>query len=434
MDELKALSYFSSLSHISRQIAAQEKSLIKYLGNKWDEYTPEQQEELLDDLCVPDYIREVQPPCADDESDGVPPCWPTLKLPSGEKIIVDENDIWTWRDEHSGPFSWKSKSQQDLTLLDFEPENLAKPLTKGRKSESEEHEQPPVNPCQRPFLSSANTWTQVVLTEYAERTTEPVTPVQTPTHAASPVESPCEEVNPAFEGSCENLSPTASPSHTTTPATDAEIQEEKSSAQGQGDIELEADVHAPKGKSSKGRKSPSPKKILRSGSFKKEGKGKTSEDTGHQLLIAEVQEEGRNAFSNPALESEAEWSNFVGQTTTDASVPSSRVATGHTRAPSSDSRSNKSAEDWQPPVSEPVAMVMDRGGGRGGNESVESTPDHMTQLLKPSEAVVKAMETEEVLYVVKDGAGISVSTDKAVTGSTSSLDIPKTGFDFLDDW
>lgn len=95
MDELQALSYFSSLTHISRKIALQEKSLIKYLGNKWTEYSPEEKEEILDDLCVPHFIRDEQPPVADDE-DGIGrpvSCWPTLKLPSGEKIIVDENDV-----------------------------------------------------------------------------------------------------------------------------------------------------------------------------------------------------------------------------------------------------------------------------------------------------------------------------------------------------
>ena len=94
MDDLQALSYFSSLTHISRKIASQEKSLIKYLGNKWTEYSPEHQEEILDDLCVPHFIRDDhQPTVADDEDDGTSSCWPTLKLPSGEKIIVDENDV-----------------------------------------------------------------------------------------------------------------------------------------------------------------------------------------------------------------------------------------------------------------------------------------------------------------------------------------------------
>ena len=93
MDELQALTYFSSLTHISRKIALQEKSLIKYLGNKWTEYSPEHKEEILDDLCVPHFVRDEQRVVADDEDDRHVSCWPTLKLPSGEKIIVDENDV-----------------------------------------------------------------------------------------------------------------------------------------------------------------------------------------------------------------------------------------------------------------------------------------------------------------------------------------------------
>lgn len=94
MDEIKSLSYFSSINHICKKVAIQEKSLIKYLGNKWTEYTPQQQEQLLDDLCVPHSFRKEQPPVADDdEGSKVLSCWPTLKLPSGEKIIVDETDV-----------------------------------------------------------------------------------------------------------------------------------------------------------------------------------------------------------------------------------------------------------------------------------------------------------------------------------------------------
>ena len=92
MDELQALSYFSTVSHISRKVALQEKSLIKHLGNKWADYSPEYQEEILDDLCVPHSYRDEQFGVADDDFK-FPSCWPTLKLPSGEKIIVDENDV-----------------------------------------------------------------------------------------------------------------------------------------------------------------------------------------------------------------------------------------------------------------------------------------------------------------------------------------------------
>jgi hypothetical protein len=94
MDDLQALAYFLSLTHISRKVALQEKSLIKYLGNKWTEYSPEQKEELLNDLCVPHFIRDEQPSsAADKDDDDLPNCWPTLKLACGEKIIVDETDV-----------------------------------------------------------------------------------------------------------------------------------------------------------------------------------------------------------------------------------------------------------------------------------------------------------------------------------------------------
>lgn len=95
MEEQKILSYFASFNHISKKIALREKSLIKYLGNRWTKYSPEQQEELLNDLYVPYSIRQLYPSKASDKegNEKMKQCWPVLKLSSGEKIMVDENDV-----------------------------------------------------------------------------------------------------------------------------------------------------------------------------------------------------------------------------------------------------------------------------------------------------------------------------------------------------
>lgn len=55
--------------------------------------------------------------------EGGPECeyFPKLKLTTGQKVVCDENLTargfsCSWRDEHSAPFSWHTRSQMDLTL------------------------------------------------------------------------------------------------------------------------------------------------------------------------------------------------------------------------------------------------------------------------------------------------------------------------------
>ncbi len=46
--------------------------------------------------------------------------FPKYFVNCGEKIVIDfeHEGGWTWRDEHSGPFSWMTRSQQELNILD----------------------------------------------------------------------------------------------------------------------------------------------------------------------------------------------------------------------------------------------------------------------------------------------------------------------------
>ncbi|KAL8622843.1 hypothetical protein ACOMHN_026964 [Nucella lapillus] len=445
MDELQALTYFSSLNNISRKLVQPEILLVKHLGNTWSEYSHEQQEKLFDDLSVPHSSR-FENSVADDVF-GLQSCWPTLKLPSGEKIIVDENDIWTWRDEHSGPFSWKSKSQQDLTLLDLEGDNLTKSHGKTQRPSESEEPASPTSPIPRPkFFPNHDSWTRAVLEDFSANCQEVIeSPVYAIAAAFPAAESPSEEVNPAFEGSVEDLSPSASPEHDGTP----QPPENRSRSEtGTPDPETLSETQQPALIKKDADMTPPPKKLSHPVLGKKEGKmlggGKLAIDSSQQLLIVHNREEEGSAFTNPAME--VEWSNFVGQSSTDPddadSLHSSDTATDkatpeHTSLPPENQVVAPSA------VNEPPPMVMDRGGGgggvRAGEDSVESTPDHTTQLLKPvPEAVVrKEAEKEEVVYVVDEGSGDFSVSSKLVAApeeNADDSDILRSGFDFLDNW
>ena len=251
------------------------------------------------------------------------------------------------------------------------------------------------------FVPNHDSWTQAVLDDYfANCCVEVQTPVHTP---SSPTASPSEEINAAFEGSVEDLSPSATPSHAAAVPPNNELLGKEVP---QTDEETVAEVQGSKGKV-KGHKTPSPKKLPHPGMMKKDVKGgKSAMDVGHQLLITRNKDEEQNAFTNPAME--GEWSNFVGQSSTDPDDEDIKPAAFDSYSPSS--------------VVEPAAMVMDRGGGGGGGvgvggDSVESTPDHSTKLLNSS-AVVEEVEKEEVVYVVNDGGGsISVTSEAVVSVS-----------------
>lgn len=246
------------------------------------------------------------------------------------------------------------------------------------------------------------------------------TPVRTP---SSPIESPSEEINAAFEGSVEDLSPSATPVHAADAASHSQNHEREGKEVPQADVEMVAEAQSAKGKG-KGHRTPSPKKLPHPGVVKKDGKGgRLATDTGHQLLITRNKDEERNVFTNPAME--VEWSNFVGQSSTDPddkasthNVSSLETSPASIKPSASDHRSSPRT------AVEPTAMVMDRGGVTvgGGEDSAESTPDHSTQLLKSSAAVVvKEAEKEEVVYVVDDGAGsVSVSSKVVVSAFCQS--------------
>lgn len=164
------------------------------------------------------------------------------------------------------------------------------------------------------------------------------------------------------------------------------------------------------------KRSPSPKKIIRSSSLKR-SPSKAS-DQGEQKLITNKNEEAyeeRNTFSNPVMENE--WSNFLGnETDTDAAI-------------------NPMA-NLKPP-NEPVIQIIDRGRDALGSSpyqgdriqlisttdstsqasgisahlgspglsswSAESTPDHSTHLLKGMQVIVL------LFFIFFLSSGISVS-------------------------
>lgn len=150
------LKYFST-NPLTKRVVGDVFLVEELLSDRWSAMNLKEKDSALDDFFVRPDVRRVYQDA--DRPERFPESFPRLTISSGEKIIIDENnDFWTWQDEHSAPFSWRSKSQEDLTLADLEPEELAKPSSKTTKSKKQESNAT-IKPSETQFLyKSESLW------------------------------------------------------------------------------------------------------------------------------------------------------------------------------------------------------------------------------------------------------------------------------------
>lgn len=118
-----------------RRIMQEQEFVKDRYGEKWAQMSWSEKEAAFNNAAVPAIIWDGYANVT--KTNDYPNSFPRHIVHCGEKIVVDyDNDCQTWPDEHSGPFSWKTKSQQDLTLLDLEADQLTKKPEKARKPAS----------------------------------------------------------------------------------------------------------------------------------------------------------------------------------------------------------------------------------------------------------------------------------------------------------
>ncbi|GAB1601399.1 uncharacterized protein C1orf198 homolog [Argonauta hians] len=130
--QTKVNSYFKTNNPLSRRIVEEQEYIQKMCAGNWEQMNCEERESIYNSLAVPALVLEKYSNLS--KTNEYPDSFPRHVVSCGEKIVVDYNDCQTWPDEHSGPFSWKTKSQQDLSLLDLEPDQLTKKNEKSRKA------------------------------------------------------------------------------------------------------------------------------------------------------------------------------------------------------------------------------------------------------------------------------------------------------------
>ncbi|KAH3845525.1 uncharacterized protein C1orf198 homolog [Dreissena polymorpha] len=389
MDD-RYVQYLSSVNPIAKKIVKDEERLAYALQHQWKHLSFKEQELLIDDYLVDLTTREkysaLDKPLTNKTS------FPKYKIDTGDKIVLDfDNDCWTWQDDHSSPFNWRTKSQQDLTLDDLEPDTLCKVPTKGKRKESSsetlsENDADKENQTsEREFsvLSYGAVWRSSELLRGIEqpklqkrssglesiKTTEngiiETEPVSIPTHIP-------DKVNYAFKASADNLS--SSPGS-------LEIIRSPSLSSGEilsGSLSSsQSREHVPAGAQHQ--------RLVKSvsKSVKSLISNKSRSEKDSNSLVAMIDDE-RHAFDNPVLESD--FTSFVNQ--------------GH------------DDEDTSSSTPSPYRMLLKEPG------SVEMSRGDNSDLLGNDDSF-----QDEV---------IKIQTEERASLNASSLS--KTGFDFLDNW
>ncbi|XP_078505200.1 uncharacterized protein C1orf198 homolog isoform X2 [Lissotriton helveticus] len=118
--ERKRFTYFSSLNPMARKIMLEKERIRERCGPAWERMEPREQEQLIDRSLVDPqlearYALHRGPEATAGEA-GTCSVYPTLRPPTGQKVVhFGEEDI-TWQDEHSAPFSWETRSQMEFSV------------------------------------------------------------------------------------------------------------------------------------------------------------------------------------------------------------------------------------------------------------------------------------------------------------------------------
>ncbi|XP_071539164.1 uncharacterized protein [Panulirus ornatus] len=123
--------YFRGVSPLCRRMLDDMTAVREAWGDGWHRLSYQQQCRVIDQAIVDEAtVRRYEV-----WGEAGPECeyFPKLKLPTGQKVVCDENLTargfsCSWRDEHSAPFSWHTRSQMDLTL-DTPPATPSHPST-----------------------------------------------------------------------------------------------------------------------------------------------------------------------------------------------------------------------------------------------------------------------------------------------------------------
>ncbi|OCT62295.1 uncharacterized protein C1orf198 [Xenopus laevis] len=149
--ERSRFNYFSSLNPMARKIMQEKERLKQRYGSDWDRMEPREQEEAIDRHMVDPQLR-ARYALHRVTGDSQPlPCYPVLKLHTGQKVVhFGEEDI-TWQDEHSAPFSWETKSQMDFSIASMSIQDCASTPAQAEQKQTPKPSVPSVQNIKSPL-------------------------------------------------------------------------------------------------------------------------------------------------------------------------------------------------------------------------------------------------------------------------------------------
>ncbi|XP_044753041.1 uncharacterized protein C1orf198 homolog [Coccinella septempunctata] len=114
----RAEEYFSSMNSIASRIYNDINQTKAAYEDLWNTLSPDEQEQILNESIIK---PEVQIKYNYQDEGGF-----KKSQEYSSKIIIDENNC-SYRDEHSAPFSFKTRSQRDLSILTSKDTKMKKP-------------------------------------------------------------------------------------------------------------------------------------------------------------------------------------------------------------------------------------------------------------------------------------------------------------------
>ncbi|XP_069811068.1 uncharacterized protein C1orf198 homolog [Dendropsophus ebraccatus] len=135
--ERNRFAYFSSLNSMAKKIMQDKERVRERYGAQWEKMPPKEQDEAIDRSMVdPELQRRYALHRGPSTTEPALPCYPVLKIQSGQKVVhFGEEDI-TWQDEHSAPFSWETRSQMELSVASLSTQEPASTIVQSEQKQT----------------------------------------------------------------------------------------------------------------------------------------------------------------------------------------------------------------------------------------------------------------------------------------------------------
>ncbi|XP_071799943.1 uncharacterized protein [Asterias amurensis] len=117
--------YFSKINPIGRKIISEKRKCMESHRRDWDRLTQKERDSFLDEWFIDPTIQLRYELKLGKKTNAVSASFPRLKVEGGGKVVhysTDHEDssnkeTVSWKDEFSGPFSWETKCQHELTIM-----------------------------------------------------------------------------------------------------------------------------------------------------------------------------------------------------------------------------------------------------------------------------------------------------------------------------